>query len=170
VAEQIVVRRVVEQDWAALRAVRLEMLADSPSAYLETVADAEARTEDEWRFRARRGSGGPTDLAIAAEAADDPGRWAAYMACFLDAPDRAHLVSVYVAPAHRGTGLAARMVDVVRTWARDEAGVSRLHLYVHEDNRRARAFYRRLGFAETGAWLPYELVPSERDLEMDLAL
>ncbi len=169
-ADRIVVRRVDEHDWAALRAVRLEMLADTPSAYLETVADAEARTEEEWRFRARRGSSGATDLAIAAEPVDDPGSWAAFMACFVDAPDRAHLVSVCVAPAHRGTGLAERMVDVVRTWARDEAGVARLHLYVHEDNPRARAFYRRLGFAETGAWLPYELVPTERDLEMDVAL
>jgi ribosomal protein S18 acetylase RimI-like enzyme len=166
----MVVRRVVEQDWAALRSIRLEMLTDSPSAYLETVADAETRTESEWRFRAQRGATGHTNLGIAAEPATEPGRWAAFMACLVDAPDRAHLVSVYVTPAHRGTGLADQMVGVVRDWARDEAAVSRLHLYVHEDNQRARAFYRRLGFTETGAWLPYELVPTERDLEMDLAL
>lgn len=110
--DRLVVRRVAEDDWALLRTVRLEMLADTPSAYLETVADAEARTEQEWRFRARRGSAGGTNLA----------------------------------------------------------GVRTLHLYVHEDNARARAFYRRHGFAETGDSLPYELIPSELDLEMDLSL
>ena len=52
------VRRVTEDDWRLLRAVRLEMLADTPLAYLETVDDAEARSEGEWRFRAGRGSAG----------------------------------------------------------------------------------------------------------------
>ena len=167
--ERISVRRVAEEDWSQLRAVRLEMLADMPSAYLETLASAEARTEDEWRCRAGRGSAGPTDLALAAVDADT-GRWVAYMACFVDGPVRAHLVSVFVAPAHRGTGLAARMVDDIRRWARDDAGARTLHLYVHEDNHRARSFYRRLGFAETGESMPYELNPQELDLEMDLAL
>ena len=167
--EQIAVRRVTEEDWPLLRAVRLEMLADSPSAYLETVAHAEACSEQEWRFRAGRGSTGATNLAIAAPA-ESRDRLVAYMACFVDGPLRAHLVSVYVAPAHRGTGLAARMVDQVLQWARDDAGAHTLHLYVHEANPRARAFYRRLGFAETGSSLPYELNPAELDLEMDMSL
>jgi ribosomal protein S18 acetylase RimI-like enzyme len=176
VEETVTVRRVVEDDWELLRAVRLEMLADTPLAFLETPADAQARTEQEWRFRALRGSAGPTNFAIAAEVAGQhgqpgqPATWVAYMACFVDGPGRAHLVSVYVAPGHRGTGLADRMVREVMRWARHEAGVKRLHLYVHEQLGRPRAFYRRLGFAETGAWLPYELDPAQRDLEMDLAL
>jgi ribosomal protein S18 acetylase RimI-like enzyme len=169
VDQRITVRRVTEADWPRLRAVRLEMLADTPSAYLETVADATARTEEEWRSRVRRMSAGTTDCALAAEP-EGGGPWVAYMACFLDGPGRVHLVSVYVAPAHRGTGLAERMVAEMRRWARDEARVATMHLYVHEDNPRARAFYRRLGFAETGDWLPYELNPLERDLEMELSL
>lgn len=179
VDETVTLRRVVEDDWALLRAVRLEMLADTPLAFLETVGDAQARTEQEWRFRALRGSAGPTNVAVAAEVtgrlgqpnrSGQPATWAGYMACFVDGPGRAHLVSVYVAPGHRGTGLSDRMVREVVRWARDEAGVDRLHLYVHEQLGRPRAFYRRLGFAETGAWLPYELDPTQRDLEMDLAL
>jgi ribosomal protein S18 acetylase RimI-like enzyme len=170
VSTAITVRRVTEDDWRLLRAVRIEMLRDTPSAYLETVADAQARAEADWRFRARRGSAGGTDYAIAAEAADQPGRWVGYMACFVDGPGRAHLVSVYVAPEHRGAGLVTRMVDEVCRWARDEAGVQRLHLYVHEDNDRARAFYRRYGFAETGGTMPYELDPTRLEIEMELRL
>ena len=106
----------------SLRAVRLEMLADTPLAYLETVADAEARTEGEWRFRALRGSGGPhrprpwrpTTRTV-------PDRWVGYLACFVDAPGQGHVVSVYVAPSHRGTGLAGQMLDGVVDWARGEA-------------------------------------------------
>jgi ribosomal protein S18 acetylase RimI-like enzyme len=170
VSTAITVRRVTEADWQLLRAVRIEMLRDTPTAYLETVADAESRAETDWRFRARRGSVGQMDYAIAAEAADVPGRWVGYMACFVDGPRRAHLVSVYVAAAYRGSGLVRRMVDEVCRWARDEAGVDRVHLYVHEDNVRARAFYRRYGFVETGGSMPYELDPTKLEIEMELHL
>ncbi len=169
-AGDVVVRRVVEDDWPALRAVRLEMLADTPLAYLETVADAERRSEEEWRFRARRGSQGGTDLALAAVPLDASSGWVAYLACFVDAPGQGHLVSVYVAPAHRGTGLARAMLDEVRRWALGPAALNRLHLFVHEHNERARAFYRRCGFTETGATMRYELDQTTVEIEMALLL
>jgi ribosomal protein S18 acetylase RimI-like enzyme len=165
-----VVRRVAEADWARLRAVRLEMLADTPLAYLETLADAEARAEADWRFRARRGSSGAENLGLAAEDPADPDRWVGYLACFVDAPGQGHVVSVYVAPRQRGTGLAARLLDEAVAWGRAEAGLDRLHLFVHEHNERARAFYRRYGFAETGGTMPYDLDPSTVEVEMALLL
>jgi GNAT superfamily N-acetyltransferase len=138
---QVVVRRVVEDDWQLLRAVRLEMLTDTPDAYLERLADAEPRTEEEWRFRSDRGSSGPTNLALAAEDPDRPDRW-----------------------------VAGRMLDAVAEWARGEAALDRLHLHVHEDNARAQAFYRRYGFTETGGSFPYDLDPTKSELEMALLL
>ena len=84
-----------------------------------------------------------------------------YLACFVDAPGQGHVVSVYVAPSHRGTGLAGQMIDGVVGWARGEAALDRLHLHVHEDNARARAFYRRYGFTETGGGFPYDLDPDQ---------
>jgi len=167
---KIVVRRVTEDDWSLLRAVRLEMLTDSPDAYLERVVDAEPRTEAEWRFRSNRGSSGPTDLALAAEHPDQPDRWVGYLACFVDSPGQGHVVSVYVAPSQRGTGLAGQLLDGVIDWARGEAGLDRLHLHVHEDNARARALYRRYGFTETGGSFPYHLDPTKSELEMALLL
>jgi RimJ/RimL family protein N-acetyltransferase len=167
--DRIAVRRVTEDDWELLREVRLEMLADTPVAYLETVADAEARSEREWRSRAHRGSSGPVGLGLAAEDTGQ-GRWVGYLACFADSPGQGHVVSVYIAPAQRGTGLAARMLDAVVEWARGEAGLSRLHLYVHQDNARAHAFYRRYGFTETGATMPYDLDPTQAEIEMALLL
>jgi ribosomal protein S18 acetylase RimI-like enzyme len=167
---QVRLRRVVEDDWPLLREVRLEMLRDSPLAYLETLADAEPRTEVEWRFRSNRGSTGPTELALAAEDTDRPDRWVGYLACFVDSPGQGHVVSVYVAPGQRGTGLAGRMLDGVVDWARGEAGLDRLHLYVHEHNPRARAFYRQYGFNETGATMPYDLAPGQVEIEMAMLL
>ena len=80
------------------------------------------------------------------------------------------MVSVYVAPSHRGSGLARQMLDAVAAWARGEAGLDRLHLYVHEHNPRAAAFYRRYGFTETGATMPYDLDPSTDEIEMAMPL
>lgn len=168
--DTVVVRRVVEDDWAALRALRLEMLADTPMAYLETAADAETHDEREWRLRAHRGSSGTTDLGLAAEPAGSPGEWVGYLACYVDAPGQGHVVSVYVAPSHRGTGVAAELFDAVLRWAGAEAGLNRLHLFVHERNDRAGAFYRRCGFTETGFREPYPLDPTASELEMALLL
>ena len=167
---EVHVRRVVEDDWPLLRDVRLEMLRDSPLAYLETLADAEPRTEAEWRFRSNRGSTGPTELALAADDPERRDRWVGYLACFVDSPGQGHVVSVYVAPGQRGTGLAGRMLDGVVDWARGEAGLDRLHLYVHEHNPRARAFYRRYGFTETGGTMPYDLAPGQVEIEMAMLL
>lgn len=166
----VVVRRLVEDDWAALRALRLEMLADTPRAYLETVADAEARSEGEWRFRAHRDSTGATSVGLAAEKGDAPGSWVGYLACFVDAPGQGHVVSVYVTPSQRGTGLATELLDGVRRWATEEAGLNRLHLFVHEQNDRAAAFYRRYGFTETGYREAYAPDPSTSEVELALLL
>ena len=48
--------------------------------------------------------------------------------------------------------------------------VDRLHLYVHEHNPRAHAFYRRYGFTETGATMPYDLDPGQVEIEMAMPL
>jgi ribosomal protein S18 acetylase RimI-like enzyme len=161
---------VVEDDWALLRDIRLEMLADSPVAYLETLADATARGEDHWRFLARRGAAGRDNIGLAVTDPSPPHGFLGYLACFVDAPGQGHVVSVYLTPAYRGSGVAARMLDAAVDWARGEAGVSRLHLYVHEHNDRAHAFYRRYGFSETGGSFPYDLDPTTVEIEMAMLL
>jgi ribosomal protein S18 acetylase RimI-like enzyme len=54
-------------------------------------------------------------------------------------------------------------------WAREQ-GMAELRLEVHEDNPRAAAAYRKIGFVETGRRRPYPLDPSGEELEMALPL
>ena len=61
-----------------------------------------------------------------------------------------HLVSMWVSPALRGSGLAEQLVQAVAGAARAD-GATRLILWVTEVNERGRAFYGRLGFRPTGA-------------------
>jgi GNAT superfamily N-acetyltransferase len=54
---------------------------------------------------------------------------------------------IYVAPAHRGRGLASRALDRVEEACR-ELGVHALHLEVERENRTARALYQKRGFSD----------------------
>ncbi|MCM0674405.1 GNAT family N-acetyltransferase [Micromonospora phytophila] len=75
----------------------------------------------------------------------------------------AHVYAVYVSPAHRGpAGPAAALMAAAIRFARDHTDAGWLTLGVHEDNPRARGFYRKLGFAETGKAIPYALNPSQK--------
>jgi ribosomal protein S18 acetylase RimI-like enzyme len=157
-----------EDDWERLRSLRLEMLRDSPSAYVETLETALAADEAEWRFRARRSSFPGSVGVIAVDPALD--RWVGTMSAYTD-DQRTWVVAVYVAPDHRGRtpgngpGVADVLLDAVEAWA-VEQGRRELHLEVHEDNGRAQGFYLRRGYGFTGVERPYDLDESQRELEM----
>jgi ribosomal protein S18 acetylase RimI-like enzyme len=163
------IRRYAAADWRQVRDIRLEMLADTPLAYVEALADAQRYGDDEWRARAAWADE-PNHLGLAGMLIDN-GRWIALargaVPCELDG--HAFVFSVYVAPDFRGRGVADRLLDRVEEWARDE-GNRALYLYVHQDNARAIAFYARRGYAFTGAGEPYKLDRSQLEREMRLPL
>ncbi len=149
-------RRVVPGDWPALKALRLEALQDTPLGYLETYADAVRKGDDDWRYRATRGSEGGDSCQLfvlqdgvpvgtALTFARDGHWWVA---------------AVYLRPAARGRGLLAGLVDGLEEHA-CRGGATSLRLQVHEDNVRARTAYGRLGFVDTGEREPYPLGPGE---------
>jgi GNAT superfamily N-acetyltransferase len=163
----IAVRRTREDDWQAYRDLRLEMLADTPMAFGETLANAQRWGEAEWRMRSARGEA--SDQILVAAIDESTGRWVGSMGGFIaSGPDVTGplLVGVYVSPAYRGraVGTASAMLSEVEAWA---ATFDRmLYLHVHEDNPRAIAFYRRNGYRPTGKVERYALNPSQRELEM----
>jgi ribosomal protein S18 acetylase RimI-like enzyme len=133
------VRRLAADDWMALRDARLAALAEAPYAFSSTVAREQAFTEQTWRDRA--GSGrtfaawdGDTIVGLATGLPEE-GQW--------------HLVGMWVSPKVRGSGAGDRLVAAVCELAR-QSGFTSVTLWVTEVNGRARAFYRRLGFAPTG--------------------
>jgi ribosomal protein S18 acetylase RimI-like enzyme len=139
----VAVRPLVAGDWAQLRAARLAALAEAPYAFASTFAREEAFDEDLWRSRAGAGRtfgafDGSTVVGLATGFPLD------------DRPKDWHLVGMWVAPASRGQGVADRLVEAVCEQAK-QAGAGAVTLWVTEVNDRARAFYRRLRFAPTGA-------------------
>ncbi len=139
-----VIARVGPQDWRLLRDVRLRALADSPAAFASDLARESGFEEATWRSRAVSGA---TFVASTPEVGLG-------LATGLGAGPVRDLVSMWVAPACRGTGLAERVVAAVVGWARDD-GATALDLDVALDNARAIGFYRRLGFRSTGRRQPF---------------
>ena len=158
------IRRTVGADWSEIRELRLEMIRDTPTAYAETLGDALAHDEAEWRMRGERGT---AEHGIAIAAISNTGRWIGTMGAFVPNPEAGPLlVGVYVAPEFRGRqiGLTDRLLEAIENWAHTES--SQLTLHVHEDNVRARAYYERRGFTATGHTVAYNLDPTKKELEM----
>jgi RimJ/RimL family protein N-acetyltransferase len=133
------VRRLGADDWGALARARLTALADAPEAFYSTLAAEEHRTEAEWRvgattaawFGALDGDGAPAGLVAVVHGGPPPGD--------------AMLISMWVAAAYRGAGLAAELVAAALDAAAG-AGEERLTLWVRTGNVRAIRAYERMGF------------------------
>lgn len=131
--------RIGPEDWSEFREVRLASLYDSPGAFGSLHADWVAAGQERWRTRltdvpftlvARR-AGGPVGVA-----------------CGSESEGAVELISMWVAPGERGTGLAGRLAERVVTWAEDSG--RRTFLMVREDNISAIRAYARAGFVDHG--------------------
>lgn len=60
------------------------------------------------------------------------------------------MCGVFVDDDPRIAQIAEALIAAAARWAAEQAGAEELRLFVHEDNARAWAFYRRLGFTESG--------------------
>ncbi|GAA3591164.1 hypothetical protein GCM10022198_13800 [Klugiella xanthotipulae] len=159
---------ITPDDWDEYRTLRLEMLGDTPIAYLETREHALGLNDEAWKFRAWRANG-PTTLGLAGvDASGNTPVWVGTMSAYLSSPGVAHLVSVYLNAGYRGSDVADRMLDRVVEWAQDRPDVAVLKLLVHEDNARAIAFYERQGFTRTGHSEPYPLNLERSEIEMSM--
>jgi ribosomal protein S18 acetylase RimI-like enzyme len=159
--EGLEVRRVVPDDWPALKALRLEALQECPTAFCERYADAVRADDDQWQARAARGAEGGDAFQVLAWLRGLP---VAMSVGHLDEGD-AVLAAVYVTPVCRGRGLLDAMVDQVAAWARERC-CPRLRLLVHETNLPAQRAYARLGFVPTGHREPYPLDLASEEVEL----
>lgn len=136
-----VLRVISGEDWAAFRSLRLRALADSPTAFGATLAEAEAQPESVWRERA----GGPGPLLMAFDG-DDP---VAMGGLFVpEGAGEAFVWGMWTAPEARGHGLGARLLRELLDHARRLGRTVSLH--VTEGNDGARRLYEAHGFTGTG--------------------
>ena len=147
------IKLILPEHWPVLKSVRLRALADAPGAFGTTLAEALAYSDGEWQARARRFSEMPPAAGCLAYLSDVP----CGMASAFSSAENTHaagLTAFWVAPEVRGQGVADALVTFLVQWAVAQ-GFAVLEANVVEDNHRALAFYKRVGFEETGRSQPF---------------
>ena len=165
----IAVRRIRPDEGPAFRAIRLEAIGESPTAFGSTLGETAARPPEYWHGRARRGAAGAESVLFAALDAE---RWIGVVGGFVDDSGDCRtvdLVSMWVHPEYRAQGVGRRLVEQVVTWSK-ERSARRVVLWVTEGNDSAVSLYRRSGFRETGETQPHPSHPDLRERQMVLEL
>jgi ribosomal protein S18 acetylase RimI-like enzyme len=148
----MIVRSTTEADWEVLKEIRLASLLDTPTAFGVTHASAAANSEAQWRDRAA--GRGPAQFMLAFV----DGAAVGMVAGVVSQRQEFNLIAMWVRPEHRGTPIAASLVEAMKEHAAAR-GHTRVVLDVAPENERAAAFYRKRGFAFLPEWEPLESHP-----------
>jgi GNAT superfamily N-acetyltransferase len=163
--DTIEVRRIRPTEWRRLRDVRLEALADSPQAFITTLAEARRFPDSLWSDRASVGSEGPGQATMIAVS----GGRTVGMAVGLDrssvAPGVVAVVSVFVSPDVRRRGVARALMAAVEAWA-SGVGATTTSLWVVDGNEGARTLYESLGYRMTLDRQPIRVPPPRWETRM----
>jgi ribosomal protein S18 acetylase RimI-like enzyme len=145
------VRRVRPDEWRVLRGVRLQALADAPSAFETRFEDARARPEQWWIDWAAASAAGDRQAMFLAWEGGAP---VGIAGTYLEEDGDRWLISMWTDPALRGRGVGRALVNEVVAFAR-AAGSTELLLEVTHGNDAARALYRACGFEDGSPGLPH---------------
>jgi len=139
-------RHARSDDWELLKAIRLEALRESPDAFCTTYDEALVYGDAIWIERSSADPVTSASVSILAIDAEEPVGMAAGILCD---ESQLEVVSLFVKPTHRGTGIAQDLMRMVEAWARTR-GAKRVILDVEAGNDRAGVFYAHIGYQPTG--------------------
>jgi ribosomal protein S18 acetylase RimI-like enzyme len=151
------ITRIGPDDWQTFREVRLASLAGSPGAFGSRHADWVEAPEPQWRSRLTT-----VPLTLLAQ---DGTNVVGVVSGQRVGEHEVELISMWVAPAVRGAGVARALIDAVVEWADGQDRST--FLMVRSDNARARTAYERAGFVDLGVppdWPSDE--PAENRMEL----
>lgn len=134
---------VGEDDWELWRDLRRWVLSTDPDAFGSTLELEQRYDEAAWRARVGRGRSVVAWLG---------GRPVGMGGSFEEEPGVLSVVSMWVAPDHRGKGIGRLVLEDVVA-AATATGDNLVRLWVSDGNR-ARVLYERAGFVDTGERAP----------------
>ena len=137
------IRRLKIGEADLYRRLRLEALKDAPGAFSSTYESALQRDEQSWAQQAdssAHGSGRATFVVIGE-------RPIGLASIYRDteSPSTGELLQMWIALSHRGSCIAAELLDQLFEWARDHS-FAKIRAQVTQGNERALRFYGKYGF------------------------
>jgi len=162
------IRPLRSDEVSLFRELRLQALADAPTAFRETYEEALAKPQEDWAQAVRDLTQNAAQIQLlAAEAGDVVGMIAGLSD--RQNPNTTWVASLWVQPDHRGKGIASALLHHLLQWAADQQKPL-LRLRVTENNEAAIALYHRAGFQEDGGRLRLPWHPSLHVISMSLDL
>ncbi|KAK4246810.1 acyl-CoA N-acyltransferase [Corynascus novoguineensis] len=140
------IKVLLPDDWRLWRELRLQALAEAPYAFGATLAYWQGDGDQEQKWRARLDIPGSRNLVAFLEG--HPVGMASGV------PDSNNvgtieLISLWVSPDGRGTGVGDRLLDYIEQWATD-LNFQTMRLSVRPSNEAAIRLYRRHGLRDAG--------------------
>ena len=156
------IERITPQTALVFKDVRLRALLDAPTAFSSTYAKESQLPDEEWMKRSVRWSSDGSTIFLAMDGAVGCGIVGAYEE---ENAKCAQVISMWVDPGFRRTGVGKALIDAVVEWAESRA-VPAMKLMVTGVNPGAIAFYERLGFKMTGKTAVYPNDAASTEYEM----
>ncbi|MDP9512504.1 GNAT family N-acetyltransferase [Pseudomonas protegens] len=144
------IRLTQTRDWMLLKRVRLAALQDTSTAFGVSYQAAANYSDQQWQDRA---SSTGTQFWLAFKNQQPVGM----IGAAVSGANRYNLIGMWVAPDSRGSGVAAKLVDAVKSRGRDQG--HECDLGVAPENARAAHFYLKQGFTFIDEWEPLESHP-----------
>jgi ribosomal protein S18 acetylase RimI-like enzyme len=126
----ITLELITPQDAMLFKDVRLRALQDTPTAFSSTYAKESQLTDADWITRAAQWTNEKSSTYLAMDAEIPCG----IVSGILDKDDakRAHLLSMWVAPTHRRSGIGRKLVKAIID---SEPCARRVHFAVNRDEQ-----------------------------------
>jgi ribosomal protein S18 acetylase RimI-like enzyme len=150
------IRRVLDSDLAACRALRLAALSTDPLAFGSTLERERNFDESTWVDRVHRGATSPNESTWVAEGPD--GRLVGMIGVF-PKEEKFHVVAMWVAPDHRGRGVGGQLLDGLLRWIVTSDPRATVLLSVNPSQLPAVRLYLSRGFRPTGIVEPLGHTP-----------
>ena len=157
------ITRLSEDQWSALREMRLLALHESPRMFLSTEEREKVWERPDWEEEFKRGawyfgrvSGEDIGLIGATREPNAP-------------PDECYVEYMWISPENRGQGMGEHMLTALLDTLR-ESGTRTARLWVLDGNDTAVRLYERAGFRSTGEVQAIATRPGRTEARMLLNL
>lgn len=146
----LTVQRLTPAHAVAYRALMLEAYSLHPEAFTSAVSEREALPVDWWEKRLDNGSAAADVVFGALDGSALLGVVGLALDRRMKARHKSTLFGMYVAPAHRHTGIAHELMLRVLAYARSQPQLLVVQLTVTEGNQGAQGLYEQMGFTSFG--------------------